>query len=276
MTVSNYDPSYVESFYDRDPEREWQRLVRSPVEEIKLHIHDHYLRTHLSQDMRVLEIGAGPGRFTKTLHEIGCSVVVGDISSGQLEANRKNAEKLGFAASVERWIQTDICHMENVESGAFDAVVAYGGPISYVFERAGDALNECSRILKPNGYMLASVMSLWGTVHQFFGSVMELPVDNNRAIIRTGNLTAETNPGSDHYCHMFRAKELTSLVEDCGFKVIALSASNSVSTHQGEVLEMIRGDKTLWNALLEMELEASASPGVIEAGTHIIVVGKKV
>lgn len=136
---SNYDPSYVAAFYDRDPESEWLRLVRSPLEEIKLHIHEHYLRKYMTSEMRVLEIGAGPGRFTKTLHELGCSVVVGDISAKQLEANKEKARELGFGASVERWIQIDICDMAAIDSGAFDAVVAYGGPISYVFDRAGDA-----------------------------------------------------------------------------------------------------------------------------------------
>jgi SAM-dependent methyltransferase len=111
-------------FYDQDPEREWLRLVRSPLEEIKLHIHSHYLRTYLAPGMRVLEIGAGPGRFTKVLHELGCSVVVGDISSRQLEANEAKAKELGFAASVERWLKLDICDMACLESGSFDAVVA--------------------------------------------------------------------------------------------------------------------------------------------------------
>src|SRR5690625_2454925 len=105
MATSNYDPNYVESYYDRDPDKEWVRLVRSPLEEIKLHIHDHYLRTHLVPGMRVLDNGAGPGRFTKTLHEIGCSIVVADISSAQLNANMAKARELGFDASVERWLQ---------------------------------------------------------------------------------------------------------------------------------------------------------------------------
>lgn len=102
---SKYDPSYVAAFYDRDPESEWLRLVRSPLEEIKLHIHEHYLRKYMTSEMRVLEIGAGPGRFTKTLHELGCSVVVGDISAKQLEANKEKARELGFGASVERWVK---------------------------------------------------------------------------------------------------------------------------------------------------------------------------
>lgn len=273
--TSNYDPSYIESYYDQDPEREWLRLIRSPLEEIKLYIHDHYLRTHLASGMRVLEIGAGPGRFTKTLHEIGCRIVVGDISSRQLEANKTKAEELGFAVSVEQWLKLDICNMADLEAESFDAVIAYGGPFSYVFENAGGALKECSHILKPNGCLLASVMCLWGTLHRFFGSAMELPVANNHEIVATGNLTPKTDPTSQHFCHMFRANELQDFVERGGFRVVAMSASNALSSTHDECLSKIRDNPSLWNALLKWELEACASSGFIEAGTHLLVVAEK-
>lgn len=273
--AGKYDPAYVAAFYDRDPEAEWLRLVRSPLEEIKLHVHEHYLRTHLAAGMRVLEIGAGPGRFTKTLYELGCTVVVGDISQKQLEANKEKARQLGFAAGVERWIRMDICDMRALESGSFDAVVAYGGPLSYVFERAGDAVRECARVLRPGGLLLASVMSLWGTLHGFFAGVIRTPVELNRLIVRTGDLTPETDPGTGHYCHLFRAGELQSLIEKGGFRVVAMSASNSLAANDPQALAMARSDPAQWEALLEWEVEASASPGLVEAGTHILVVAEK-
>jgi len=271
--TDKYDPAYVAAFYDRNPEAEWLRLVRSPLEEIKLHVHEHYLRTHLARGMRVLEVGAGPGRFTKTLHELGCSVVVADILEKQLEANKVKAREHGFASSVERWIRMDICDMRALESGAFDAVVAYGGPLSYVFERAEDAVRECARVLRPGGFFLASVMSLWGTLHGFFDGVMRAPGELNRAIVRTGDITPQTDPGTGHYCHLFRAGELRSLVEAGGFRVVAMSASNSLAVNNPEALAMARSDPAQWSALLEWELEASKS--LVEAGTHIIVVAEK-
>lgn len=273
--TSNYNPSYVEAYYDLDPNKEWLRLIRSPGEEVKLYIHNHYLHTHLRPGMRVLEIGAGPGRFTQTLDEIGCNIVVSDISSEQLNANKANAREFGFDANVEQWIKLDICNMLELQADSFDAVVAYGGPLSYVFEQAPTAVRECLRLLKPKGLLLASVMSLWGTVNKFLGDVMQVPVPTNREIIRTGNLTPQTDPNAKHYCHMFRADEFKELIHSSGFSIISLSASNSISTNHDDTLVRIRDNSEAWSHLLELELEACSSPGYMDAGTHIIGVAEK-
>ena len=275
MSKSNYDPNYVEQYYDADPELEWNRLVRSPTDEIQLYIHNYYLHKYIKPECRVVEIGAGPGRFSKTLDEIGCTIVVTDISSGQLKANKVKAKEHGFAKSIEQWIKADVCEMPQLSSESFDAVIAYGGALSYVFERADDAAKECHRVLKANGVFLLSVMSLWGTMNRYLGAVFDIPIQYNREIVGTGNLTPETEPENRHRCHMFRADELHSLLARNRFNVIGMSASNSISTNQNETIDKIRQDPERWKALLEFEVEASASTGNTEAGTHIIAVAKK-
>ncbi len=48
----------------------------------------------------MLEIGAGPGRFTIELAEMGCRVVVSDISPVQLEANARRVAEAGLEGAV--------------------------------------------------------------------------------------------------------------------------------------------------------------------------------
>jgi cyclopropane fatty-acyl-phospholipid synthase-like methyltransferase len=89
--MAMHRPDQIRAYFDRIGFAEWDRFDRSPVEKVKLHLHEVYLRRHLPTGARVLEIGAGPGRFTRVLVEHGCRVVVTDLSPVQLELNRATA-----------------------------------------------------------------------------------------------------------------------------------------------------------------------------------------
>jgi ubiquinone/menaquinone biosynthesis C-methylase UbiE len=272
----SYDPDAVASYFDQVGQREWDRLTATPVDEVSLHVHAHYLRAYVPRGARVLEIGAGAGRFTQLLAELGARVVVADISPVQLDLNRHYAEQHGFRHAVEAWQQVDACAMGCFADAAYDCVVAYGGLFSYVLEQRDAALGECLHVLAPGGPLLASVMSLWGSAHRALEGVLALPVEINRRITATGDLTAETWPArKDNYMHLFRAEELRTWLAGAGLAVLCLSASNCLCTGHEEALREIRQDPARWGELLRMEVEACAEPGCLDMGTHIIAVGRK-
>ncbi len=271
--MSRYDPVWVRSHYDAYGVKEWERWDLSPVEQVKFRVHVHYLERFLRPEMRVLEAGAGAGRFTRELHRLGCRTTVADISPVQLELNRRNADEHGYADGVEQWVECDICDLsEEFSDAEFDAVVCYGGPLSYLFERASDGLRELLSVTRPGGPVLLSVMSLWVTVHSALSSVFEIALPVNRCIVRSGDLTPESDGGSSHYCHMFRADELADLIASCGAEQRAMSASNCLSTSWAEDLETVRDDSERWGYLLELELEACRQLGCLDMGTHLIAV----
>ena len=148
--------------------KEWHRWEESPVERIKFFIHLHHLKNHVHAADRVLEIGAGAGRFTQEIAKITSQIVVADITPGQLELNRTQAKEHDFAASVEDWIECDMCDLESeFDAQAFDVVVCYGGSLSYVFKRQHDAIAQLHHVTRPEGILLFGVLSLWGTIHQY-------------------------------------------------------------------------------------------------------------
>jgi len=275
MTQS-YQPESVRKHFDEFGVQEWQRLLQTPVDEVSLFIHTHYLRKHITPAQQVLEIGAGAGRFTQVLAGLGARILVADISNGQLELNRKFAVEYGFEKAVIDWQQLDICDLSQFRPNSFDTIVAYGGPFSYVLDKRDAALSECIRVLQPGGKLLLSVMSLWGSAHGFLDNVLSLPAETNQKIITTGDLTPATYPGRrGHFMHLFRASELLSWMKEAGLKILDQSASNCLSPTWNEELKEIRNDSEKWNELLQMELEAGADEGCLGLGTHIIAVGQK-
>jgi ubiquinone/menaquinone biosynthesis C-methylase UbiE len=130
-----FDPQSISKYFDQYGQREWDRLVATPADEISLHIHTHYLHRFIKTGDRVLEIGAGAGRFTQMLAEMGSRVLVADISPGQLALNQQFAEKFGFDHAVEGWKELDICNLSALQNESFDRVIVYGGPFSYVLNQ---------------------------------------------------------------------------------------------------------------------------------------------
>ncbi len=267
--MTHYDAEWIRTYYDAYGMKEWHRWDASRVERVKLCVHLHHLRQHVSPTDRVLEIGAGAGRFTQELASLANGIVVADISPVQLSLNRENAERLGFADRIERWMECDMCRLDTVfDAESFDVVVCYGGPLSYVFDQRDEALGQLRRVVKPGGTILISVMSLWGAVHQYLPGVLAVDVPSNRRILATGDLTPETVGPDRHYTHMYRASELRSVLVEAGLEIVALSASNALSTGWGEHLADLSEDDPVWRHLVEMEIESCQQEGCLDIGTH--------
>ena len=270
--MTSYNPASVARYFDALGAREWTRLVDTPTAEVKLHVHSHYLRRYVTPGMRVLDIGAGAGRFTQVLATLGASVTVADLSPVQLSLNKQHAAEHAFAHAVTDWVMADICDLSAFPDEAFDAVVCYGGPLSYVFERRQEALDELRRVTAPGGYLFLSVMCLWGSIHEKLPGVLATDAMENARIIATGELRLGADDGTRHQCHLYRAHEFRVLLEAAGCELLALSASNSLSSGWGASLDTIRADAARWEELLGMEVEAGAQAGCLDLGTHLIAV----
>lgn len=105
--------------------------------------------------------------------KLGARVVVSDISSVQLDFNRRKVAESGLSSAVEDRRIVDVRDLAAFADGSFDATVAYGGPLSYAFEEAGHALAECLRTTRAGGVVLASVMATIGTMRYFLPTVVD-------------------------------------------------------------------------------------------------------
>jgi SAM-dependent methyltransferase len=193
---------------------------------------------------------------------------VTDISARQLEANEQRARAEGFEASVDAWVQLDVRDVSRFDDSCFDLVLAYGGPLSYVFDHAEDALRGLLRITAPQGVILGSVMSLLGAWRHFLPAVLELPYDDNDHILATGDLRRSQPDG--HVCQMYRASDVRDLIERAGATTLALSASNWASLDHPEATAALAQSPRRWQQFLDHEALACAEPGALDGGTHIL------
>ena len=262
-----YDAAYIAGFYDEYGEREWERFDARPMDRVNLEVHRRFVREFVRAGDRVLEAGAGPGRFTLELAGIGARVVAGDISPRQLELHR---EKTGEAeAAIEDRVLLDIVDLSQFGDGEFDAVVCIGGPLSYVLGEADRALAELLRVTRSGGRVVLSVMSLLGAANAFFdwfpGAIDQFGWKRAVAdVIETGLLPADINEG--HVCRLYRWREFEALLAPHPCRLLAASASNFLSVGREEFDERF----------LEIEIAACREPGALDAGTHILAAVERV
>jgi ubiquinone/menaquinone biosynthesis C-methylase UbiE len=258
VTPEKYDPNRAAAYYDSFGENEWNRFDDGRTPGAGLDIHVRFLERFVRRGDRVLDAGAGPGRFSIELVRLGADVVALDISAGQLELLRQRLP------DVEA-IVGDITDLSFFPDDSFDVTVCYGGPLSYVLDRAEEALHELTRVTRNGGFLLVSVMSTIGTAVHYINALLDLArrdgADVQEEIVRTGFL-----PEGQDYGHLamqlYRWSELEDLLSRYG-EVVAAAAAGLIPDPRPEepqLRELIR--------LLESEL--CEEPGAISCGQHIV------
>lgn len=256
---------------------DWARWQADPLQQVDFAVHTHYLQTYLSRVDRVLEVGAGAGRFTRELAQIVDHLVVVDRSAEKLQRNQRNATAMGYGNVVDAWYEADMRGFpDDLYEGEFDAVVCLGGPLSYAHDDRGKALAELVRVTRSGGLLVLSARSLFGTLHENLPAILSHDEPElNREIVRTGELGPRQVAPLDQFWHAFRAQEFKEFVASAGTEVMAISASNCLTSTWKDLLFTWRSDERMWRHLIELEIEASREPGCLDLGSHIIVVARK-
>jgi SAM-dependent methyltransferase len=261
----------IRAHFDAVGDGEWERLVATPRDRVSFELHRRLLAEHIRPGDRVLEVGAGPGRFTIALARLGARVTVTDISAVQLELNERHVRGAGCDDAVERRAVVDVRDVAGLGNLPFDAVVAYGGPLSYVFEDAQDAFRGLVNATRPEGVLLASVMSSVGSFRYFLPLALEEAERYGGElydhVLATGDLRAI--PGS-HTCQMYRWSEVEGLAAGARGRIVAASASNCMSLADAEVVAAIEADPARWQWFLDWEAKMCREPGALDGGTHIL------
>jgi ubiquinone/menaquinone biosynthesis C-methylase UbiE len=265
-----YDPAHVATFFDDYGEQEWTRFDDGRTPRPSLEVHFEQLRRFVNPGDHVLDIGAGPGRFTIELARIGADVAVADLSAGQLAQNEQRLSAEGLEDRVAERVVADVLDLGHWSDDTFDATVCFGGPLSYILDGAERAVAELVRVTKPGGHVLVSVMSLVGAVTHFLPILLDLArrdgVPKSDEIIRTGLLSDEPDYG--HLpMKLFRWSELEALLAPHG-TIVGASAAGLLPTAEATEPE-------LQDFLVHTELALAEEPGALSCGQHILAVLRK-
>ena len=279
--MSIYDPNYTRKFYDAYGSHEWGRLEVTAYGRLQAIIHTDFIGRYVRHGDRVLDAGCGPGRFTATVAKLGAAVTALDLSERQLEIAEEKIREAGLLEAVDAFVPADITDLSLFSDGQFDAVICYGGALSYVSERRHRAASELVRVVRPGGILLISVMSRYGAIVDLVRRPAMYALRDPEGVhvwrvAEDGDLPgfASTRVDMQHPpMHMFTSEELRRLLPGC--RVLEVAGSNVTTFEGSTTFDEVLGDQQAWTTAVELERELNSRPGLIDTGSHIIMAAQR-
>ena len=120
---------------------------RTPPQSLDVHL-DHAPALRRPGD-RVLDVGAGPGRFTIELARLGAEVTVADISPRQLELNAEKVAATGLEERVRARVLADVTDLSPLRRRELRRGRLLRRAAQLRVDRAEDGVAELVRVTGP-------------------------------------------------------------------------------------------------------------------------------
>lgn len=268
----------VSDFYNTYGEREWERLDADFYARVMFRLHMDFIGEHLAPGTRVLDAGCGAGRYAVELARRGCRVTLLDISGGQLAIAREKLATFGLSGTVGGVIEADIRSLPMLAQDAFDLVICFGAPLSYVLEGRERAIAELTRVLRPGGVLAVSVNARWGILKALLGRTYldffsrpdywHIP-----QVVATGDLP-EHGDVDQPARHFFDTRELRALLEEGHLREVELAAAPCLMCGSREAANILAEDEAAARTLLELELASYRKPDMLGVGEFLLGKGR--
>lgn len=253
------------------------REARFPLVEVQTAIAWRVIEDCLHGTLRVLDAGAGTGRYSLPLAARGHRVTHLDLSPAMLERARAAAAK--HAVDGIEFRQGDVCNLAAFADRSFDLTLCLDAPVSYAWPRHAEALEEVCRVTGDVLVLMVSSRSgslpfmvdydltgafvppgHGGPHDPFFltesvlrHGVEQFPDAFKPWLAREGKLTPPD--------YAFTVPELTALLREQGFAVERLGGPGALARSvRPESLARIRSDPALFERFIGFSLAFDFDP----------------
>ena len=165
----------VSSFYSQYDED--GRTTKSRHGQLEYCTTMSYIHRYASRQSRILEVGAGTGRYSIALAKEGMDVTAVELVESNLEVLRENSKGIGNLKAF----QGDATNLSRFPDNSFDVTLSFG-PMYHLYEtgEVNSAIDEAIRVTKPNGVILFAFISVFAIMYAnyFYGNWAEGQAEN--------------------------------------------------------------------------------------------------
>ena len=150
----------VSGFYGQADED--SRLKRSRHGQLEYATTMAYIHRYAGAGSKVLEVGAGTGRYSIALAKEGMKVTAVELVESNLEVLRENSRGIGGIESY----QGDATDLSRFADGNFDMTLVLG-PMYHLYEQeeVHRAIDEAIRVTKPGGVIMYAFISVYAIMY---------------------------------------------------------------------------------------------------------------
>jgi len=146
----------ITSFYTEVDEE--QRLQKSRHGQLEFRTTMEYIHRLIPESARILEVGAGTGRYSIALAKEGYEVTAIELLENNLEVLRENAQGI---ANLQAF-QGDALDLDKWQDNTFDVTLVLG-PMYHLYEKeqVHKAIDEAIRVTKKGGVIFFAFLSVY-------------------------------------------------------------------------------------------------------------------
>lgn len=257
----------MNSLYSKQERNEDSRLTRSRHGQLEYLTTMNYIHKFVPFGSKILEVGAGTGRYSVALAKEGYDVTAVELVEHNLALLRKNAAGLENIVSY----QGDAEDLRIFADNSFDAVLVLG-PMYHLFEKTEQhrALDEAIRVAKPGGVMMAAFLSVYSIMHNnyLFGNFRAGIDENFDADFQVRHFTEQCFTGFD-------ITEFEELFLEKPVQKIALAGTDSVLELAEKVPDFHLSDED-FRLLAEFHLKTCEKRELLGTQTHLLYMCRKI
>ena len=211
------------------------------------------------QDIKILDIGAGTGRYSVALAEEGYDVTAVELLKYNLGILKKKNSSV-------KAMQGNALNLRKLNSNTFDVTLLFG-PMYHLFgfEDKKKALLEAKRVTKPGGTILvAYCMNEYGVITYGFKErhVLEC-MEQGRF-----SDTFQTQSFPEHLYDYMRIEDINALNEACGLTRIKILSPDGPANYMRPFLNQLSDEE--FEAFVQYQMAVCERPDLIGAGAHTL------
>lgn len=254
----------LETYYNKFCED--KRLTRrhGNVEYVTSMKYIHKYLNELPSDAKILDVGAGTGRYSVALAQEGYDVTA-------VELVKYNLGILKQKGSTVKAYQGNALNLKRFQDNTFDMTLVFGPMYHlYTFEDKVKALAEAKRVTKPQGFILvAYCMNEYSIVmHGFKDNFMKESIQNGKV-----NSDFRVVPKPEDLYDYVRLEDINSYNEAVDLKRIQIVAADGPANYMRQSLNAM--DEETYELFIQYHLSTCERPELLGASAHTIDILRK-